>query len=325
MRRARNRRSELARRRAIPGVRGRAACVYPIGLTLACCSPAALHGRGAAPRTRPRASTAWRRSSAAARRCRASMRCCISDVELRARIAWCGAHPEAELLSPLPNAVLQAALNEVIGELLIAREAVRVRAESPASGEVEREHARLVASAGGAGTHARAARGARRTGDELDAIARRRALVGAFLSANLQGVTVVTDSEVERALDAEADALRRARPCQCAERAARAHVAQGARAERSSAGSRCCARARRCACTCNTEPSGARRPWWPRSRAARDDFAGAAGRLAGGLPHRTGFVSGAVADRGAAQGAEAAVFGAARAASRTAQRRSPRS
>jgi hypothetical protein len=35
--------------------------------------------------------------------------------------------------------------------------------------------------------------------DELDAIARRRALVGAFLSANLEGVTVVTDAEVERA------------------------------------------------------------------------------------------------------------------------------
>jgi hypothetical protein len=42
--------------------------------------------------------------------------------------------------------------------------------------------------------------------DELDVIAHRRALVGAFLSANLQGVTVVTDSEVERALDAEAEA-----------------------------------------------------------------------------------------------------------------------
>jgi hypothetical protein len=40
--------------------------------------------------------------------------------------------------------------------------------------------------------------------DELDAIARRRAVVGAFLSANLQGVTTVTDSEVERALAAKA-------------------------------------------------------------------------------------------------------------------------
>jgi hypothetical protein len=129
----------------------------------------------------------------------------ISDIELRARIAWSGAHPEAELHAPLPNAVLQSALNEVIGELLIAREAVRVRAEAPSSGEVERERARLVASAGGP-VHMQAllqAFGA--SDDELDAIARRRALVGSFLSANLQGVTVVTDSEVERALDAESD------------------------------------------------------------------------------------------------------------------------
>ena len=141
------------------------------------------------------------------RRCRASTPCCCSDVELRARIAWTGAHPEAEPLAPLPNAVLQSALNEVIGEMLIAREAVRVSAEAPASrrGRARarapgRERRRPLA-------HAGAARGARRrSDDELDAIAQRRALVGSFLSANLQGVTVVTDSEVERALDAESDA-----------------------------------------------------------------------------------------------------------------------
>jgi hypothetical protein len=130
----------------------------------------------------------------------------ISDVELRAHIAWSGAHPEAELLTPLPNSVLQSALNEVVGELLIAREAVRVRAEAPASGEIERERARLVASAGGANRMHALLDALGATDDELDVIARRRASVGAFLSANLQGVTVVTDSEIERVLDAEADA-----------------------------------------------------------------------------------------------------------------------
>jgi hypothetical protein len=130
-----------------------------------------------------------------------------SDVELRARIAWSGAHPEAELLAPLPNAVLQAALNEVIGELLIAREAVRVRAEAPASGEVERERGRLLASAGGAERMHALLEALGASDSELDVIARRRAQVGAFLSANLQGVTIVTDSEVEHALDAQADAF----------------------------------------------------------------------------------------------------------------------
>jgi len=37
------------------------------------------------------------------------------------------------------------------------------------------------------------------TSNEVDAIAQRRALVGAFLQANLEGETVVTDAQVERA------------------------------------------------------------------------------------------------------------------------------
>ena len=42
--------------------------------------------------------------------------------------------------------------------------------------------------------------------DEIEAIARRRALVGAFLAANLEGVTVITDAEVEAALQADQQA-----------------------------------------------------------------------------------------------------------------------
>ena len=79
----------------------------------------------------PSASVAWSQSTWRARSApSSSSRTLLS-------IVWTGAHPEAELHAPLPNAVLQAALNEVIGELLIAREAVRVRAEAPSSGEVE--------------------------------------------------------------------------------------------------------------------------------------------------------------------------------------------
>ena len=124
----------------------------------------------------------------------------LSDVELRARIAWSGRHLDEDALGPLPNAALLSGLNESISELLIAREAVRVKAEAPVASEVARERAHLVESAGGAARMQVVLRALGVSADELEAIARRRAAVGAFLSANLQGVASVTDSEVERAL-----------------------------------------------------------------------------------------------------------------------------
>jgi hypothetical protein len=123
----------------------------------------------------------------------------LSDVELRARIVWSGQHADADVLGPMPNAVLQGGLDELVNELLIAREAVRVKAEIPGSAEIARERARLIESAGGQARLSALMQALGVREDELDAIARRRAAVGAFLSANLQGVTVVTDSEVERA------------------------------------------------------------------------------------------------------------------------------
>lgn len=123
----------------------------------------------------------------------------LSDVELRARITWSGQHPDADVQGPMPNAALQGGLDELINELLIAREAVRVKAEVPAASEVARERARLTQSAGGQARMSALLQALGASENELDAIARRRASVGAFLSANLQGVTVVTDSEVERA------------------------------------------------------------------------------------------------------------------------------
>jgi hypothetical protein len=124
-----------------------------------------------------------------------------SDVELRARIAWSARGTEDPAGDPLPGRLLAAALQEIIGELLIAREARRVQAASPGAADVERERLRLRRSAGGAERMRALLTALSASVDELEEIARRRALVGAFLSANLEGVTVVTDAEVERALD----------------------------------------------------------------------------------------------------------------------------
>jgi hypothetical protein len=129
-----------------------------------------------------------------------------SDVELRARIAWVGRQQGPVSLPELPAKVLHAALQEIIGEQLIAREARRVQAATPSAADVERERGRLVRSAGGAARMDALLAALAASPDELDAIARRRALVGAFLSANLEGVAVVTEAEAEHAYEQSREA-----------------------------------------------------------------------------------------------------------------------
>lgn len=129
-----------------------------------------------------------------------------SDVELRARMALSG-HDSAAGLQALPVALLRATLNAIVGEHLIAREARRVQAASPSRADVERERRLLVRSAGGSERLQRVLRAFGVPASEIDVIARRRALVGAFLSANIEGATVVTEAELERAYDSERDAF----------------------------------------------------------------------------------------------------------------------
>jgi len=122
-----------------------------------------------------------------------------SDVELRARIALAGEAPDQPLpIGPLPGSLLRASLDEVIGEILIAREAERVRVALPAGARVARERARLAESAGGAERLRDLLRALGASPDEIETIARRRALVTTFLEANLEGTTVVTDAVVEQ-------------------------------------------------------------------------------------------------------------------------------
>lgn len=122
-----------------------------------------------------------------------------SDVELRVRLRLAGQAPEGPLpLGPLPVALVRATLDELVGELLIAREAGRVRIRQPSVADVLRERQHIEAEAGGAERLAELLRVVGVPVSEVDAMARRRAVVGAFLTANLEGTTDISDAEVER-------------------------------------------------------------------------------------------------------------------------------
>jgi hypothetical protein len=117
----------------------------------------------------------------------------LSDVELRARLDL---GPEGVSLGPT-RALLAATLEEIVGELLIAREAARLHATDPTDGDIRAQRDRLVQTLGGE-ARLRALLGAVHATDaEIDAIARRRAYVDAFLRANLEGSTTISDARVE--------------------------------------------------------------------------------------------------------------------------------
>jgi hypothetical protein len=84
-----------------------------------------------------------------------------------------------------------------VGELLIAREAARLHAADPTEPDIRAQRDRLVQTLGGE-TRLRALLGAvHATDEEIDVIARRRAFVDAFLRANLEGSTTISDARVE--------------------------------------------------------------------------------------------------------------------------------
>lgn len=123
----------------------------------------------------------------------------LSEVELRARLHLAGQAPDSPLpLAALPDALVRATLDEVVGELLIAREAARVRIRPPSAADVFRERAALEAEAGGAERLGDLLRALGAPPSELEVFAQRRAVVGGFLTANLEGTTEISDAEVER-------------------------------------------------------------------------------------------------------------------------------
>lgn len=123
-----------------------------------------------------------------------------SDVELRARLRLAG-ETGVVTMAPLPEALLRASLDELVTEALIAREAERVRVVNPDDAQIAAERARLEAIGGGASLVRDLLRVVGASADELEAWARRRALVSAFLTANLQGATQISDAQVDRAYE----------------------------------------------------------------------------------------------------------------------------
>lgn len=124
-----------------------------------------------------------------------------SDVALRARLALLRSSSLEVALGPVPNAVLSASLSELLGEALIALEARRLNLEAPSEDERAAERERLLTSAG---PDARSLLRTLGVGErELTTWIERRAIVSAFLAANLEGTLDVSDMELERLFRSE--------------------------------------------------------------------------------------------------------------------------
>ena len=122
-----------------------------------------------------------------------------SDVTLLARIRLAGRSHGELPLGPLPPPLLRATLDEIVGQLLIVREAERVRVSPPTGRDVATQRAQIGDLAGGETRLRELMRALGVGADDLLAVARRRATVRRFLAANLEGTSVVTEEEVERA------------------------------------------------------------------------------------------------------------------------------
>jgi hypothetical protein len=127
-----------------------------------------------------------------------------SDVELRARLSLLARDSERGLFGELPGSLLAATLDELLGEQLIAAEAERVQIAQPRGSEVAREQQAIVDEAGGRRLVAQLLGRLDTSAPELETMARRRALIGAFLRANLEGATVVTEGQIDERLRTEA-------------------------------------------------------------------------------------------------------------------------
>lgn len=119
----------------------------------------------------------------------------LSDVEFRARLELAVAG--GAMLREVPRDLLIATLEEIIGELLVAREADRLGTADPSEGDIRRERDRLVTSVGGEDALARLLDGVSASDEEVQVIAARRARVNAFFRANLEGTSEISDAQLE--------------------------------------------------------------------------------------------------------------------------------
>jgi hypothetical protein len=114
-----------------------------------------------------------------------------------------GRDPKRGLHLPLPHSLLRATLDELIGEHLIAIEAERVQIPAPRAADVDHELQMIERDASGPAVISELLSRVDAARADLEAMALRRAMVSAFLRANLEGVTVVTDAEIDDRLRAE--------------------------------------------------------------------------------------------------------------------------
>jgi hypothetical protein len=121
-----------------------------------------------------------------------------SDVELVARLALATQAGDAFAVAVLPASLLGAALEQLLGEVLIAREADRVQVAEATAEDRAREWERIEGKLGGPEGVRRFLELSGASEGELHRIAERRALVAAFLRTNLSGGELVSDADVER-------------------------------------------------------------------------------------------------------------------------------
>jgi len=122
-----------------------------------------------------------------------------SDVELRARLSLLRAGAKAAALGPLPDSLLGASLDELVGEALVASEAARLSLARPSAGQIKGERQRLSWVVGGESELQSVVRTLGVSEGELMALAERKAVVSGFLAANLEGTLEISPNELAKA------------------------------------------------------------------------------------------------------------------------------
>jgi hypothetical protein len=126
-----------------------------------------------------------------------------SDVELRARLSLLRAGAREVAMGPLPDSLLGASLDELVGEALVASEASRLSLVKPGADQVKGERQRLSWSVGGEAELQSLVRPLGVSESELMAVAERKAVVSGFLAANLEGTLDVSPLELAKAYNEE--------------------------------------------------------------------------------------------------------------------------
>jgi hypothetical protein len=107
------------------------------------------------------------------------------------------------LLQALGPELLRATLAELLGEALIAVEALRLGLAQPTAGEIRDQRARVAAAGRSERAFQELIDALEVAPEEIDEMATQRAVVGAFLAANLEGTIEVSESELVRAFETE--------------------------------------------------------------------------------------------------------------------------